>query len=220
MEIATRPKLALTAGGPALALARAHEAAGPARRVFAALVAGRLQGPVIWIRAGRAEGTLDPEGLSPFFAPARLVVARARRGVEGLWAAEEALRSGAAPLVVLEPAEPPPLTPVRRLHLAAEAGGAAEAGLSGRASCGRDARAPLCLILTPEGGSAAAVETRWWIDPAPGWAVEPGPGGGPARWRAALLRDKAGPPGVWEIAEPWAASDAEGAGAAPFRKVA
>jgi protein ImuA len=190
VETFDRPRLALAPGraGPALALGRAHEVAGPARRVFAAMAAGRLSGPVLWILAGRSPGTLDPEGLAAFFAPSRLVVARARRALDGLWAAEEALRSGAAPLVVLEPAEPPGLTPVRRLSLAAEAGGA-----------------PLCLLLLAEGGAAPAVETRWRIDPAPGWAggwaAGAGRGGGPARWRLALLRDKAGPPGLWEAAE-------------------
>jgi protein ImuA len=190
LETFDRPRLTLSPDrserGPRLALGRAHEIAGPGRRAFAAMAAARLSGPVLWILAGRSPGTLDPEGLSAFFAPARLVVARTGRGVDGLWAAEEALRSGAA-LVVLEPADPPGLTPVRRLNLAAEAGGAAAPA------------PPLCLILAAEGGSAAAVETRWWIDPAPGWAREAGPEGGPARWRAALLRDKGGPPGAWAV---------------------
>ncbi|TVQ55262.1 MAG: hypothetical protein EA355_10290 [Rhodobacteraceae bacterium] len=177
--------------GPALALGRAHEASGPARRVFAALAAGRLSGPVIWAQGPQTEGRLDPEGLLAFFDPGRLVVARCRGGVDALWTAEEALRSGAAPLVVVEPPAPPALTPVRRLNLAAEVG-AEKAGGGG----------PLCLILTPEGGSAAAVETRWRVEPLPGWAsAPPSAGGGPARWRLTLLRDKAGPPGVWEMGE-------------------
>jgi protein ImuA len=187
----SRPRLTLATDGPSLALGRAHEAAGPARRVFAAAAAGRLSGPVVWIVAGPSPGRLHPEGLMGFCDPARLVTARARRPVDGLWAAEEALRAGCAPCVVLETPAPPALTPVRRLQLAAEAGAAAEAATA----------PPLCLILTPEGGSAAAVETRWWIDPLSGWASETAPGGGPARWRVALLRDKAGPPGVWEAVD-------------------
>ena len=202
-----RPVLSLAAEGPALALGRAHEIAGPARRVFAATAAGRMAGPVLWIVAGPQAGVLNPEGLRAFCDPARLVVARARRPLDGLWTAEEALRSGAAPCVVLETPEPPKLTPVRRLQLAAEAGAEAEGA--------RDA--PLCLVLTPEGGSAAAVETRWWIDPLPGWATDPRPGGGAARWRVALLRDKAGPPGAWEMVD---LSDRPDAARPAFRRAA
>jgi protein ImuA len=189
----TRPRLALSSSpppeGPGLALGRAHEVAGPGRRVLAALAAGRLAGPLLWIRAAPAEGRLNPEGLAPLLDPCRLVVLRDLRAPEALWAAEEALRSGACPCVVLEAAVPPALTPVRRLNLAAEAGAA------------QAPTAPLCLLLLAEGGAAGAVETRWWVDPLPGWAA-----GGVPRWRLSLLRDKGGPPGVWEMAEPGAAS--------------
>jgi protein ImuA len=183
-----RPRLPLAPCGPSLALGRAHEAAGPARRVFAALAAGAAAGPVLWIVAPRpgAPERLNPEGLCAFFEPGRLLILRCRSGIDALWAAEEALRSGAVPVTVVEPSAPPGLTPVRRLNLAAEAGAEA-AGAP-----------PLCLILTPEGGSAAAVETRWRADPLPGWGPSSAPGGGPARWRFALMRDKAGPPAVWE----------------------
>lgn len=197
MPLPMRPRLLLCPEGPGLALGRAHEVAGSARRVFAALTAARTLGPVLWIRGARtAPGRLDPEGLLAFFDPGRLVVARHPRGVDTLWAAEEALRSGAVPCVVVEPDSPPALTPVRRLQIAAEAGAAA-------APC-----PPLCLILTPDGGAAGAVETRWRMDPLPGWAQGPHPGGGPARWRLMLLRDKAGPPGAWDVTAPCPATPA------------
>jgi protein ImuA len=149
---------------------------------MAALVAGRLGGPVLWIRALRDAVRLDPEGLVSLFDPTRLVVLRGLRPVDGLWAVEEALRSGAVSCVVLETDTPPALTPVRRLNLAAAAGGEAAAV------------PPLCLILLPEGGAAGAVETRWWVDPLP---ARPAP-----RWRLSLLRDKAGPPGCWTVSLP------------------
>jgi len=168
--------------GPALRRGRAHEIAGPARRAFAALLAGATRGPVLWVANEPGAGGLHPEGLAPLMDPARLIAAQAPRARDALWAAEEALRSGAAPVVVLETATPPALTPVRRLQLAAEASGAL----------------PLCLILTPEGGAAPAVETRWWADPLPAGDDEA------PRWRLALLRDKAGPPGVWRATgRPW-----------------
>ncbi|MGF1657959.1 MAG: ImuA family protein [Rubrimonas sp.] len=182
-------RLALSSDGPHLALGRAHEAFGPSRRVLAAMAAARLAGPVIWIRGPWAEGAPCADGLAGFFDPGRIVLVECRRGVEALWAAEEALRSGAAPLVALEPDAPPALTPVRRLTLAAQA------SMRGGA---RAPAPPLCLILTPTGGAAPAVQTRWRVDPLPGWARA----GGAPRWRLELLRDKAGPPDAWEACGP------------------
>ncbi|MGG7567487.1 hypothetical protein ACQ5SO_15160 [Rhodovulum sp. DZ06] len=140
-----------------------------------------LGGPVLWIRPAHAEGRLNPDGLAPFFDPARLALAVPTRAAETLWIAEEALRSGAVPLVVAELETLPGLTPVRRLHLAAEAG--AEA----LRAAGRGGAAPLVLLLTPGAGGAQGVETRWSLAPAaregagrrgprPGLAAAPDPG--------------------------------------------
>jgi protein ImuA len=189
----TRPRLAFDSPeAPTLALGRCHEIAGPGRRSMAGLMAGRMAGPVLWLRATRDAARLNPEGLHALFDPGRLVTLRGLRPMEGLWAAEEALRTGAAPCVVLETETPPALTPVRRLNLAAMAGGEAAPA------------PPLCLILLPEGGAAGAVETRWWVDPIPTRATP--------RWRLSLLRDKAGPPGCWtaDLAEREARFSSEG----------
>lgn len=171
----SRPSLAL-APEAELPRGRAHEVCGPSRLAFAALVAGRTRGPVLWLRMARAEGALDPEGLAEFFDPSRVVIGLCRKPEDALWCAEEALRSRAVPLVIAELGAPPALTPVRRLHLAAEAEG----------------EAPLALLLTPEGG-AQGVETRWRLSPAraaswdePAWTLERlrarlAP---PRRWRA------------------------------------
>lgn len=173
------PGLAL-APGARLALGRAHEACGPARRVLAALLAGRLAGPVLWILPAHVRERPNPEGCLPWFDPARLVLVPVPRAPDLLWCAEEALRSGAAPLVVADCAEPPGLTPVRRLHLAAEAGTA-------RAGAG-----PLGLLLTPGEGGAQGVESRWHVLPLPGWAEGAGP-----RWRLARRRARAAPEAAW-----------------------
>ena len=176
-----RPQLSLGPAAPDLALGRVHEATGPSAIAFAALIAGRMTGPVLWARPAWEATMLGPEGLAPLFDPARLVIAHCPRPLDILWTAEEALRSGAAQLVVAETAEPPALTPLRRLQLAAEAGGA------------EARRPPLGLILPPRQGSAGAIESRWRCHPAPAWAH-----GQPVRWRFERIYGKSGPPLVWE----------------------
>jgi protein ImuA len=175
-------------GSLCLRRGRVHEFCGPARLMLAALLLGRTQGPVVWARpAWRAE-RLNAAGLQPFANPARLILASAAREEGLLWAMEEALRSGAAPLVVAELLTPPGLTPVRRLHLAAAAG--AEAA-------GRDsAPAPLGLILLPGQGGAAGVESRWHLAAAPSpallWSDE-------ASWTLTRLRARLAPPARWRL---------------------
>jgi protein ImuA len=180
--------------GAALAAGRTHELCGAARVTLAAMLAGLTAanggGPVLWIRPAWAEGRLNPDGLRAFLDPARLVMASPSRGEDVLWSMEEALRSGACAAVVAEPPAPPGLTPVRRLHLAAEAG--AE----------KTGRAPLSLILTPGAGGAQGVETRWRLSPAPGWAAALEGGDGrehPPAWRLELLRARDMRPQVWEM---------------------
>lgn len=175
------PQLSLGPAAPNLALGRVHEATGPSAIAFAALIAGRMTGPVLWARPAWEAAVLNPEGLAPFFNPARLVIAHCPRPLDILWTAEEALRSGAAQLVVAEVAEPPALTPLRRLQLAAEAGGT------------NVKRPPLGLILSPRQGSAGAIESRWRCSPSPAWV-----NGQPARWRFERMYGKSGPPLIWE----------------------
>jgi protein ImuA len=152
---------------------RVHEATGPARRGFAAALAGRLAGPVLWIQEGRERDRLCPQGLALFLDPGRLVLARPAGALAVLQVAEEALRSGAAPLVVAELREAPDLTASRRLQLAVGSGG-------GRGLC-----------LVPETrlkGNAA--ETRWQCTPVPG---------GRMRQIWELVKNKRGRLGCWEV---------------------
>ncbi len=162
-----QPDLALLCSG------RVHEATGPGRRAFAAALAGRLAGPVLWVQEAREAGRLCPQGLLSFMDPARLILARPAGARAVLQVAEEALRSGAAPLVVAELAEAPDLTASRRLQLAA-----------GTGHC-----RGLCLV--PEGRVRAnAVETRWRCAPLPG-------GGARQLWE--LIKNRRGPLGNWEV---------------------
>jgi protein ImuA len=164
-----------------LARARAHEASGPARHLFALLVGGRMEGPILWLHPTWSRDVIYGDGAREFLDPGRIVFGKARTAREILWAAEEALRTGLMPLVVVELAEPPGLTPVRRLHLSAEEG-------AGRGT------APLALILTPGRGGAPGVETRWHLRAAPGVAVD-----GTPRWRLSRLRARAAPEASWEM---------------------
>lgn len=153
---------------------------------FAALLAGRTGGTVLWLAPARAPRPYPP-GLAAFgLDPARLLVAEAE-ATDLLWAAEEALRSTAlAALVVLGAA--PDLTAGRRLQLAAEAGGV------------------LGLLLGPQPPRprASAAHTRWRIAALPG---APGPAHAlaPPRWRIELLRARGGLPAcfaaTWQCGE-------------------
>jgi len=167
-------------GNLSLPLARVHEICGNSRHTLAMIIAGRMQGPVFWISPGWQPGQLNPEGMVRFAQPGRFTFIRPRRPEDLLWVLEETLRSGTVPLAVAELPAPPGLTPVRRLHLAAETGAA-----EGRVK-------PLGLILTAGDGGAQGVETRWrmvgdhqsgngWLltrarartQPVQSWRVEP-----------------------------------------------
>jgi protein ImuA len=189
LQAAPRPRdLQALAGDLTLRRGRLHELCGPSRLMLAAGVMARSEGPVVWIRPGWWPERLNAAGLQPLANPARLILVRADRDEAALWAAEEALRSGAAPLVVVEAAAPPGLTPVRRLHLAAGAG--AEAAHRGGTS------APLGLILTPGQGGAPGVESRWHLAPQPSrtllWADE-------TAWTLTRLRARLAPPARWRL---------------------
>lgn len=175
----TAPDLAV-ADELRLARARVHEFCGRARRTLALMTAAAAGGTLLWIRPAWSPIRLNPEGLASWLPPGRILFVDVRRPVDLLWTMEEALRSAAVPLVVGDLPEPPALTPVRRLHLAAEKG-AETVGLP-----------PLGLLLTPGEGGAPGVESRWSLDP------EHGPGDA-AAWRLARLRARTRPVANWRL---------------------
>jgi len=164
-----------------LSRGRTHEFCGTARRRLALWLMQNGSGPVIWIRPAWHPDRLHMAGVRGESDPARLIFVDVDRAPDLLWVMEEALRAGIVPLVICDLPEPPGLTPVRRLHLAAEAG-ATQSGQN----------APLGVLLTPGDGGAAGVETRWRLTPDHA----------PERdgWTLARLRARDAAPGEWPVA--------------------
>lgn len=168
--------------GAGLARGALHEvcAASPGSGVaFAAILLARCGGQVLWIATEQESNLVWPPGLLPFgLAPDKLILARAARWPEALWAMEEALRCPAlgAAVLMAGSGQGLDLTATRRLHLAAEAGGV------------------FGLLLRPDGAvGASAARTRWHIAPL---ASDAAP-----RWRLTLLRQRGGAPaGPWNVA--------------------
>lgn len=165
---------------------RTHELCGPARQLLAVWIMAQQPAgaPVIWICPDWKAERVNPQALCDWTNPQGLIIVQTPRESESLACAEEALRSGAVALVVMELASPLALTPLRRLHLAAEA------GLERRRLQARD-NTVLGLILTPEKGGTAGVESRWHLAPR---SAPPNPA-----WTLQRLRARMKPPAAWHI---------------------
>lgn len=155
-------------------------AAGLLARLAAARpVVWPVMWPVMWIVRGR---DLHAAGLAAYgLTPDRLIVVRARRDADALWAMEEALRCPHLSAVLGE-AGRLDLTASRRLQLAAESSGVT--GVLLRLGADRSVAA------------ATAAVTRWRIAPAPA-GEEADHGVGEPRWRVTLERCRGGRPGAW-----------------------
>lgn len=175
-------------GGLGMMRARVHEICGPARISLAAFLLQETSGTVIWVIPGWRPERIYPPGLMSYCDPNRIIFVRIRRPEDALWAVEEALRSGAAPLVLADLVAPPALTPIRRLHLAAESGAEA-AHNHGRPP-------PLGVLMTAGMGGAQGVESRWHMQAAPSgmtvFEVR-------AAWTLTRLRARSDPPARWAV---------------------
>jgi len=112
----------------------------------------------------------------------RLLLVRARREAEALWAFEETLKSGAV-AAVFGPLEAPSFVATRRLDFAARAG-----------------RAQALVLRAKPSGDLSAARLRWRIKAAPS-AVHPldARAPGPARLTAELARSRDGRSGAFTL---------------------
>jgi Uncharacterized conserved protein len=152
---------------------RVHEACGPAAASFALWTAAQSGMDLLWVREGWRPERLNPLGFDGV-DPSRLILVQTKDQADTLAVAEEALRDGAMPLVVLELTEPINLTVGRRLQLAAKTGGTTG----------------LCLI--PEGMGSNAAETRWHCTPVFDARDS-------TRQRWSLIKNKSGTNGAWHV---------------------
>jgi len=158
---------------------RLHECCGTARQLFALLLAAQTDGPIFWIAPSWGVDHLNPDGFVDMVDPGRLIFVSPQRPEDLLWTLEEVLRSGTTALAVADIPGLPGLTPVRRLHLAAETGGEEGEFL------------PTGLILTPGHGGAQGVESRWRLDQS----HQPGVDG----WTLKRLRARTDPVADWQM---------------------
>lgn len=148
-------------------LAEEPEAAAEFCTLLLARAAAVAGGSLLWIAAERFPSGLGRFGLSP----ADLLLVRAVRPEDALWAIEEGLASPsiAAAVLCLDSVEP---MAARRLQQVAAAGGG------------------IGLLLRQDAGESV-MATRWRVG---GGSV----GLGDPRWRLELLRCRAGRPGRWD----------------------
>lgn len=153
---------------------RAHEVTGAGAVAFAAMAGGLSGKNLIWFSENWAAEALNPSGLAPFCDPQKILVGRCSSVVDLMACAEEALRSGAVPLVVAEISKPLSLIAGRRLQLAAKAGNATG------------------IFIIPDGMGSNAAESRWHC--APVFSAEDST---LQRW--ALIKNKSGTLNNWRV---------------------
>jgi len=155
-----------------LARGAVHELRGSAASGFAAMLAGRVTGAVLWCVDTGTRANLYGPGLAAFgLDPQRLIVVRCPNQADMLWAMEEGLRSPELGAVIGEPDGAVDLAASRRLQLAAETGGVLGVVLA-RGPGQRQRFAP------------SALESRWQVDAAPA----PAHNRAGSCWRVALAR--------------------------------
>jgi protein ImuA len=191
--------------GGGLALGALHEVAGggngaidgAAAALFAAGIAARARGKVLWCI--RRTDLFAPALAQAGLLPGRVIYVEAGDEKSVLVCFEEGLRHGGLGAVVAEVALLS-MTASRRLQLAAESSGA----------IGIAIRRWRRQIEAADFGQPTASVTRWRVSALPATQL-PVPGVGRARWRLELIRCRAGESADFEVE----ACDAKGRLALP-----
>jgi protein ImuA len=198
LESPTSPSQSLMRPGPSLSPLKGGEGNEARQLSLSALGGGEGRGEVGAIGAMRDGIVLwclpRPDLYGPGLAilgldPARLVLVRAWRDGEILWAVEEGLRATGVAAVVGEVGAFPAVAS-RRLQLAAERSGVTAFVLRRWRDGARAAR---------ERDLPNASATRWRIGAQPSVPARAEPGIGHLRWRVELLRCRGGAPACWEV---------------------
>jgi protein ImuA len=164
---------------------------GALAAAFAARILGRLgTSQILWClpRPDFYGPGLAAHGLDP----GRVVLVRAPRDAEILWAMEEGLRAPGIVAVVGEAGSLPTVAS-RRLQLATERSGVTAFLLRRWRDGGQAAR---------ERALPNAAVTRWRVAVLPSRPHRGEPGVGSPRWRVELLRCRGGDPACWELEVP------------------
>jgi protein ImuA len=162
-----------------LAWNRVHECKGPSKIIFALWLAQKVNGTILWISEVHSQQTLNPDGIYPYVNPAQFLFAKMRHKEDILWSIEEAMRSAACPLIVVDISSfNPGLTPIRRINLA-----------------GRKIQENVMAVLltSDEYEGVQGVETRWHMAPIHDDINLK------RKWRLERLKARMAPPKFWSV---------------------
>jgi protein ImuA len=162
-----------------LAWNRVHECKGPSKIIFALWLAQIVNGTILWISEAHNQQTLNPDGIYPYVNPAQFLFAKMRHKEDILWSIEEAMRSAACPLIVVDISSfNPGLTPIRRINLA-----------------GREIQENVMAVFltSDEYEGVQGVETRWHMAPIHDDINLK------RKWRLERLKARIAPPKFWSV---------------------
>lgn len=157
--------------------ARVHEVEGMSADGFAASLIAGTQSDAMWIGRHNDIFSLSPLAFSRYFHPTRLVLTQCLSRKEILWAADQALRSKAFDVVIIQLQSGPNFNESRRLQIAAEVGQATG------------------LVMIGSHAQSSAAQTRWHCTTL----AHQGAAANDHIWRWECTKNKSGRLGTWHV---------------------